>query len=380
MGKPRVPAPGAEISRTWGAARDAFGHALTEAERSAGAFNQVRRSYFSASGAQLQGIVQTGSAAVAYRAVAPEDMRHALADAYSARCEPGRCLLLRRTQAYRIDGRRVRGNPLGHTGRRVEAECFRAETSIDAVAAAYGLSEYIGAPVREFIPASLAAAQRASTPEERESGVLVVDIGASVTDYVVYSGGRILATGVVPMGGDDVTFDLARELRLRHDDAETLKIALARAYATPEDKHEAVLFAPTPGVIGARRFVSQEIHARVEARLTRLLTPIRDAVAAVTAAEPMPVRHAIFTGKASAQTGFDRLAERLFGMRCERIEDREDKHAPFSDPRFSTAMGVLEIAHRFETAGRVPRLVTRDRPGKLIAWYRSTALHQLLAV
>lgn len=356
------------------AAHDALAKAFTAAERSAGAFNQVRRSYHAISGTHLHSVIQCGSAAVADRIVAAGDMARALADARAPLCEPGHWLIGHTRQGYRVDGRRFRASPEGRSGRRVEVECFRVEAAKEEILRLAGLSENLGAPAEELFPASLAAAQSVSTPEEREAGVLIVDIGASVTDFCVFSGGRILTTGVVPMGGDDVTLDLAAALRLRHDDAETIKTSLARAYTTPMDKRETVLFAPAPGVIGARKFTSHEVHSPVEARLTRLLTPIRDAVAATANEEDPPIRHAIFTGKASAQTGLDQLAARILGIRCERVEDREWKGEPFSDPRFSTAKGVLELAHRHELrrAARPPE--SSPLTEKLLLWYRTTPM------
>ena len=76
---------------------------------------------------------------------------------------------------------------------------------------------------------SLASGHMVTTAEERQNGVLAIDIGAGTTDYVLYRDGVPHTTGVVPVGGTHLTNDLSIGLRLTEGQAEKLKLRFGRA-------------------------------------------------------------------------------------------------------------------------------------------------------
>src|SRR5690606_20553263 len=84
--------------------------------------------------------------------------------------------------------------------------------------------------VEEVVFNGLAASLSVLTPAQKELGALVIDLGAGTTNYVVYSGGVIKHTGVLSVGGDHVTNDLAFGLKVPQGRAEQLKLEHGHAF------------------------------------------------------------------------------------------------------------------------------------------------------
>lgn len=378
LGHGEAPHSGAQrgVLTDTAAASASLGDALHAAERMARVPDQVRRTYFAVSGEHLRGFAHAGVASVAGPAVQPGDLARALADAAVPRCEPGRCLITHLPQGWRVDGRPV-AEPLGRKGHRVEADHWRIEGDANEIRRIVAIAAGIGAPVRDFFPAALAAAEIASTPEERRDGVLVADIGASVTDFALFLDGRVRTLGAIPFGGDDLARELATLHKMRPGDAEALKRKVARVHPPAADKNEPLLFTEGQSLIGAHKLTAGGVHGVAEARYRALLERLREAAQSATGADRR-VTHCILTGEGASQAGLAELAAAVLGMRCERICDREWKGEPYSDPRHSTAMGVLELAARVELEKR--RRLAEEAvaaTGRFRRWYRGTALHTL---
>src|SRR6185369_3328668 len=94
--------------------------------------------------------------------------------------------------------------------------------------------------VRELVLASLATGSLLTSAEERSQGVLVIDIGKGVTDYVLYRDGHVLVTGTLPVAGEHITNDLAIGLRVTAAQAEMLKLRHGRAMVQTRDKADKV--------------------------------------------------------------------------------------------------------------------------------------------
>ena len=94
--------------------------------------------------------------------------------------------------------------------------------------------------VSDLIVSSIASATMVSGPDLRRAGVLVIDLGAGVTDFVLYRQGFVAFSGVVPVGGDHITGDLSMGLRILERYAEKLKLEHGKASPDPNDEKEDV--------------------------------------------------------------------------------------------------------------------------------------------
>ncbi len=114
-----------------GAALESLRNAFAEAEKSAGAAYEVRRSYFAVSGPHVIGRIETGLASVAAGRVTEDELRYAAEDAHRILCPPPRCLLRHEAQDWRVDARSMPDRGLGREGRKFEIEFWRTEADMN---------------------------------------------------------------------------------------------------------------------------------------------------------------------------------------------------------------------------------------------------------
>jgi cell division protein FtsA len=98
--------------------------------------------------------------------------------------------------------------------------------------------------LRSLVASPLAASLSALEREERELGVALIEIGAGVTTIAVHNYGMLVGVAAIPMGGDDITYDLAAEFATRRSHAERIKALDGAAIAVPKDNHEVVEIPP----------------------------------------------------------------------------------------------------------------------------------------
>jgi cell division protein FtsA len=178
-----------------------------------------------------------------------------------------------------------------------------------------------------------------TTPEERQNGVLVLDLGCGTTDFVLYHDGVAYQTGVVPVGGDHFTNDLSLGLRLTRPQAEKLKLRYGSAMLRSRDKHEKVWLNGDYSV-GDRQFSRQAIEQITAARARELFEVVRAKLDAAFVPEQTPVG-VILTGGAAKMPGMDEAAGKVFGVPGRLGEPASWVADELRDPGFSTPLGLL---------------------------------------
>src|SRR5262249_18298720 len=134
-------------------------------------------------------------------------------------------------QEFGVDERGGVKEPVGMAGVRLEARVHTVAGSVGSGQNLIKCCNRAGLHVDDVLGSPLAAADAVLTPEERELGVALVEVGAGTTSTVVYHGGAIRHTAVLPVGGGHVTNDLAAALRTPFADAEKLKHRCGSALA-----------------------------------------------------------------------------------------------------------------------------------------------------
>lgn len=216
--------------------------AMDQAERAAGV--QVEFVHGSISAGNLGSDVASAEIDIAGASITAADMEM-LRAAGRQRIDPGgRTVVHAQPALYALDGMPGVENPIGlHADRLgMDIHVVTADTpplkNLDrAVKAAHlGLKSLVAAP----LAASLAVLER----EERELGVALVEIGAGVTTIAVHSLGVLVGVAAIPMGGQDITNDIAATFGCRRADAERIKAREGAAVAVNKDQHEPVEFPP----------------------------------------------------------------------------------------------------------------------------------------
>jgi cell division protein FtsA len=193
--------------------------------------------------------------------------------------------------------------------------------------------------VRELVLSSLAAGHMVTTAEERQHGVLAVDIGAGTTDFVLYRDGAPHITGILPVGGTHLTNDLSIGLRLTEGQAEKLKLRFGRANLITRDKTQKV-WLDGNFAIGDRQFPQQMIEQITSARTWELLEVVKKKLGMAFSPETCSAG-VVLTGGTAKLAGIADTAAKVFGVPAHLGETPTWVSENLRDPGYHTALGLL---------------------------------------
>lgn len=211
------------------------------------------------------------------RAITREDLVYAIERASRLRLEDDRLVLMVMPQDFTIDGKAGFLNPDG-------AQASRLEANVQVITASLQEHECLVAAVHEshlsveetvFEP--VAAGYAAVLPEERERGIVLIDIGAQSTELAIYSSDALMSSSSIPIGGDHFTGDVAWCLKISFEDAQRLKeeYGCARLGLTVDDN---LIEIPSHEGRPAREGKRGQLNEILEARAEELLNYIRSEI------------------------------------------------------------------------------------------------------
>ncbi|HEX5219371.1 MAG TPA: cell division protein FtsA [Verrucomicrobiae bacterium] len=199
-------------------------HAIVEAEQMADV--EIRSVYLGVTGGHIRGFNNRGVHPVvsADREISEEDVQDVVKNAKAINLPADNSVLHAIRQHFLVDGHVGVTDPVGMLGARLEVDVHVVHGHLNRLQNAIRAVRGIQLEVDEVVFNGLASSLAVLSPAQKELGALVIDIGGGTTDYVVYSGGVIKHTGVLAVGGDHVSNDLAFGLKVPLGRAEQLKI------------------------------------------------------------------------------------------------------------------------------------------------------------
>ncbi|MFQ5790672.1 MAG: cell division protein FtsA, partial [Acidobacteriota bacterium] len=234
---------------------------VEEAELMAGV--EIDSAYVGLAGGHIKGFNSRAVVAVTNRnrEITREDVFRAI-DAAKAIPLPGdREIVHVLPQEFVVDGHDGIFDPTGMTGSRLEVNVHIITASTTATQNIVTCVNRAGMEVAETVLEQLAAAEAVLTPDEKELGVALVDIGGGTTDIAIFDKGTIWHTAVLPTGGDHFTNDVAVGLRTPIIDAEKIKKKSGYALSTMVSEEDTI---EVPSVGGRKpRIVSRQILADI---------------------------------------------------------------------------------------------------------------------
>ncbi len=248
---------------------DAVKKAVDEAEVMAGL--QIESVYVGVAGDHIRSVNSRGVVSVVgkHREISREDIERVIEASKSINIPAELELLHVIPREFVVDGQDGIHDPLGMTASRLEANVHivtGARTHDQNVLTAVNKA---GIAVQELVLEQLAAAEAVLTQDEREMGVLLMDIGAGTTDYAVFLEGNVIHTNVLPVGAGHFTSDISVVLRTPMEDAERIKkrygCALA-ALVTDDDPIE----VPTVGGRAPKILSKHELTNILEPRAAEI--------------------------------------------------------------------------------------------------------------
>jgi len=215
-------------------------NAIVEAEQMADV--EIRNVYLGVTGGHIRGFNNRGVHPVvsADREISEDDVQDVIKNAKAINLPMENNVVHAIRQHFFVDGRDGVNDPVGMLGSRLEVDMHVVHGNTNRLQNAIRLIKGLQLEVDEIVFNGLASSLALLTNEQKELGALVIDIGAGTTDYVVYAGGVIRHTGVLAIGGDHVSNDLAYGLKVPLSRAEKLKLEHGSALMDEESKGQAV--------------------------------------------------------------------------------------------------------------------------------------------
>jgi cell division protein FtsA len=352
---------------------EAIRKAVEEAELMAGC--EIRSVVAGSTGSHIKGFNSHGVVAVKTREVGPGDVDRVIDAARAVALPMDREVLHVLPQEFIVDDQDGIKEPVGMAGVRLEA---RVHIMTGAVSSGQNLIKCCnraGLHVADVLAGPLAAAEAVLTPEERELGVGLIDLGGGTTSLVVIQGGAIRHSAVLPIGAGHVTSDLAAALRTPFAEAEILKqrhgCAVAREAKADEMVEVAGLGGRSPRRL-SRRALSDVVEPRAHEMLVLVKREMERALADRALASGI-----VLTGGGAVLDHMVGLAERVFRMPVRlgtplHLNGLVDAVA---SPMYSTSVGLVLHGLRQQggsrarhTAGVLGQLgVMRER---MMGWLR----------
>ncbi len=352
--------------------------AVEAAERMAG--ERIRRVYVAAGGRSLFCRKLAVDLDIAGGVVTGDDVDECLAQGADAAAPEGSRPLHALKIKFSVDGE-IADNPVGLAGAALSAEILGVSVRESYAENVEALLGRCGLELDGVIAGPAAAGQSALIEDERELGVILIDIGARRTDYALYERGALIACGGVPLGGDHITRDIAQIFGAPIVKAERIKTLYGSTLSCAGDEHRLIDF-PQLGdeaevVRHSRAELTQVVAPRFEEILELTLGALPQSGSARRA-----IRRAVLTGGGSLLVGARETAERIVGVKTRLGRPAALSGAPdaATAPQFAVAVGVLQIAasERSEQkrAARRPRLAAGQSFGKGVignvgAWLRA---------
>jgi len=266
---------------------------------------------------------------------------------------------------FRVDGRLVPGNPEHLVGQRLEVGYWCVHGQENKLADSIHVIRGFNLEVRELILASLASGHMVTTAEERQNGVLAIDLGAGTTDFVLYRDGGAHTTGVLPVGGSHLTNDLSLGLRLTEGQAEKLKLRHGRALVQARNKNDKVWLEGN-FAIGDRQFPQHTIEQITAARTWEIFEVVKKKLGSAFSPENCAAG-VVLTGGTAKLPGMAECAAKVFGVPAHLGEAPSWVAENLRDPGFNTALGLLYYGLASQTERAAPARHKRGFLQKLFA-------------
>ena len=249
------------------AAVESVKKAIEEAEHVAGV--DIDSVHLGLSGAHIKGFNSRGVVAVAgkNREISREDVGRAVDAAKAVALPNGREILHVLPQDFVVDEQDGIGAPIGMTGARLEVNVHIITGSASSTQNSVGCVNRAGVAVLDTVLGQIAASEAVLTNDEKELGVALVDIGGGTTDFAIFERGSLWHTGVVAIGGDLFTQDIAVGLHTPIPAAEQIKCRFGCALSSLVNEDETMEVASVGGReprVMARRILSEILQPRAE--------------------------------------------------------------------------------------------------------------------
>lgn len=343
--------------------------AVEEAELMAGC--EIRSVYAGISGAHIKGFNSHGIVAVKDHEVRETDIRRVVDAARAVAIPMDREIIHVFPQEFILDDQDGIKEPLGMSGVRLEA---RVHIVTGAVASAENIikcANRTGLTVTDIVLQQYASSEAVLTQDERELGVVLIDVGGGTTDIAIFMGGSLRHSAVLPVGGNHITSDIAVGLRTPMDQAEKIKCRYGSALSALIGEGETIEVAS----IGERKprvVPRQALTDIIQPRVEEILHLAKREVVR-SGFEDLLAAGVVLTGGTADLQGIEEVAERIFNSAVRRgiPQSVQGLVEVIGSPAYATAVGLVLYGEK-QNGGGFPSMkrkgISRIR-GKMKEWF-----------
>jgi cell division protein FtsA len=325
--------------------------AVTDAEKQADV--EVESAFVGLTGDHIKGINYSGVITVSKNSnrqpigheISQGDIDRVHEHAQMINLSPDRRILHVLPQEFKVDDKGGIKNPLGLSGHRLEAKVHLVTSAINTEKDLRTCMEKAGIEVDGFILEPLASSYSVLDKNERNLGVILIDIGGGTSDVIVFHDDAVLHAGAIPLGGDNITKDIAYGVQTTYESAEKLKCEYGSAKVALSSPEEAITIKGTSGR-ESKTISQKELAEIIEPRMEEIFKLAQYEIRK----SEFPGEFTfgiVLTGGGSKLNHITDLAQDVFQqvvkMGCPNLTGGISDEV--NNPRYATAVGLIHYGH-----------------------------------
>jgi len=318
-------------------------HAIVEAEQMADV--EIRSVFLGVTGSHLRGFNNRGVHPVvsADREISEEDVQDVIKNAKTINLPAQNHVIHAIRQHFLVDGQDGITNPVGMLGARVEVDVHVVHGSLNRLQNVIRTVKGLQLEVDDIVFTGLAASLALLSAEQKEVGSLVIDMGGGTTEYVVYADGIIKHTGVLAVGGDHVSNDLAYGLKVPLSRAEQLKIEHGAAFVDDAVQGQTITTANELG-LPAKNVNLEHLRRIMSLRIEEIFQLIEHDLVQAGALDYLRAG-AFLCGGGARINGIARLAEQMFQVPVSvgKTNSISGLKSALDQPEFAAPIGLVKF-------------------------------------
>ena len=350
---------------------------LIEAEKMANV--KIDHVWLSISGEHIKGINTQGAIAIdgnssgsLINKIDENDVKRVLEMAKAISFPTDREILHILPQEYVVDMMENIKDPIGMSGRRLEAQVHLVTVTTSAATNLVNCAEDLGLIVKGLVFQGLASGTASINNDEIDGGVVLADIGSKTTDITIYFSGSVRHTGILPIGADSVTNDIAVMLRISKNEAERIKLKYGSAKASMASPDLEIEI--TNNESNKLMKVSEhELSRYMEARMVEIFQLIGREISRTDCYDKLTYG-LVITGGGALLPNVSVLGEEILGMRV-RIGTPHDITSSIdtsNSPQLSSVIGLALWPSKSDDIllEEPTKFGAKDLIGKISDWFR----------
>jgi len=321
---------------------EAIAKAVYEAEEISG--KKVQSAFFNITGSHIKGIASRGELVISDKdnEITKRDVDRVIDNAMAIHMPFERDIIYTINKGFSVDGEKGIVRPAGMFGLKLETELFLVTAKISIIDNLKKAVRQAGIAVDGYIVSGIATGHSVLSQHEKELGVILIDIGADVTEIIVFLGGKPNSLAILPMGGDSITKAISETMRIPEGAAERLKIENGTLEEVKKAKDEKISF----NMSSRKRSVSRiALNKILLSEYTKIFDAIKKELINSGYAQDAS-NGVVICGQPAMMDGCLEMAELIlnFPVKMGHIMGLGTSPKPLPSHIYATAIGLLKYA------------------------------------